>query len=192
MHWRYCSLAPSHQSLFVLPIIHLHLDVTVTFQWLQRATWASCSEASSIYGNQPWLWHRLWRSQALQVHECTSVGTAKKITIISLMIHHDMETFSTYCLLLSGIHWSPVDSLWKGPVKWSFDNFNKLLYKQLNCQWFDMPWHLGDITVVSMGNCECQVHVVPLVDQNQGPVSISDKTSYCKTLWNLEAARFVI
>ena len=45
----------------------------------------------------------------------------------------------------------------KGPVMRSFDKFfvvslNKLLNKQLRCQWYEPPWHSCDITVIYICN----------------------------------------
>ena len=57
----------------------------------------------------------------------------------------------------------------KGPVLWSFDVFvffvgpiNKLLNKLSSCWWFQMPWHLYNITVMIDKNKQalaCIMHV---------------------------------
>ena len=51
------------------------------------------------------------------------------------------------------IPWSPVVARINGPIMWSFDvlfvvNFNRLLNKQLSCQWFQIPWCSCDVTVM--------------------------------------------
>ena len=48
-----------------------------------------------------------------------------------------------YWPLVTGMHWSPVYSPYKGPLMWSFSasfvvSLNKLLNKQSTCQWRDV------------------------------------------------------
>ena len=58
---------------------------------------------------------------------------------------HDIRTeqFLHYWPIVRGIHWSPADSLHKGPVMQSFVCFvslNELLHNQFSCQRFKMEW----------------------------------------------------
>ena len=65
---------------------------------------------------------------------------------------HDIEMLSALQALCEGNLRSSVDSLHKGPVMQSFDilfivSQNKLLNKQLDCQWIEIIWQSCKITV---------------------------------------------
>ena len=72
------------------------------------------------------------------------------------LCHYDVLTWklSPHYWSLWGNHWSPVDSPHKGSVMWSvgvsFINLNKLLYKQLSCWWFEVPWCSWAVTVMAI------------------------------------------
>ena len=89
---------------------------------------------------------------------CISESVNQYLTFSRYWPHGEFMTwkcFLHYWPFVKGIHQSPVDSHYKGPVRQSFDVFfdvslNKLLKKQSSCQWFAhammlMPGHYNDV-----------------------------------------------
>ena len=82
-----------------------------------------------------------------QVHICSARGSFVKVT---------SWCGNAFCIAGPFEENPPVSSgfLHKGPVMPIFDipfvvSLNKLLIKQWNCRWFEMPWHSCDITTMS-------------------------------------------
>ena len=70
------------------------------------------------------------------------------------------KCFPHYWPFVRGIHWSLFESPHKGPVMWScnvfIDTILNKLNKLWNCQWFQTPWWLYDVTVMcAMCNFIC-------------------------------------